>query len=160
MTGAIDSKTIPLGDLLPQAEPMILLTDYDPPTDEKSVDAYVSVSESSPFYDGELGGVPGCVALEYMAQAMALCTGLYHRRMGLPPRLGFVLGSRRMAVVVPRFACGERYRVRAACTYFDESFGSFDCAVFDASGAKVAKAQLTAFQPSGDLTPEKLEEFL
>jgi len=159
MIGVYDSKKIPLGDLLPQAEPMVLLTDYDTPSDEKSVDAYVSVSETSPFYEGALGGVPGCVALEYMAQAMALCTGLYRRRRGLPPKLGFVLGSRRMTVGVPHFACGERYRVHAACTYFDESFGSFDCAVFDASGAEVAKAQLTAFQPESDLTPEKLEEF-
>lgn len=159
MIGADNGEKIPLGDIMPQAEPMILLTDYDTPSDDESVDAYVSVSESSPFYEGALGGVPGCVALEYMAQAMALCTGFYRRRKGLPPKIGFVLGSRRMTVGVPRFACGERYRVHATCTYFDESFGSFDCAVFDASGAEVARAQLTAFQPEGDMTPEKLEEF-
>lgn len=156
---APDSEKIPLRDVLPQAEPMILLTDYDLPEDEACVDAYVSVSEKSPFYEGELGGVPGCVALEYMAQAMALCTGLYRRRKGLPPKLGFVLGSRRLTVSVPRFACGERYRVHASCTYSDESFGSFDCTIFDASGSEVAWAQMTAFLPEGDVTPEKLEEF-
>lgn len=148
-----------LESLLPQAKPMVLLSGYTPPQDAHMVDAWVEVSPASPFYEIESGGVPGCVALEYMAQSMALCVGLLRRRNGLKPAIGFVLGSRKFAVTIPYFKSGERYDVHAENTYQDESFGSFDCVIRDAAGAVVASAQMTAFQPDGEMTSEKLEEF-
>ena len=160
---------ISLEELLPQAAPMILLSGYSEPTEENAVEAFVDVDEQSPFYEQALEGVPGCVALEYMAQTMALLVGLYRRRQGLPPQVGFVLGSRRLEIAVPCFLKGARYRVRAACTYQDEEFGSFDCEMRTADDGAVregadetmlvAKGTLTAFQPSGELTPEKMKEF-
>ena len=137
----------PLAELLPQAAPMILLSGYGTPAGEDAVEAFVDVTPASPFYEAGLDGVPSCVALEYMAQAMALCVGLRNRRRGVAPQVGFVLGSRRLALKAARFAAGACYRVRAACTFQDESFGSFDCEVRDASGAVAASATLTAFQP-------------
>ena len=146
----------PLAELLPQAAPMILLSGYGTPAGEDAVEAFVDVTPASPFYEAGLDGVPSCVALEYMAQAMALCVGLLRRRTGLAPKVGFVLGSRRLELKAPAFRPGERYRVSAACTFQDESFGSFDCAVRDASGAVVAGGTLTAFQPDeGSLPPTR-----
>ncbi len=137
----------PLADLLPQAAPMILLSGYETPVAEDAVEAFVDVAPSSPFFEATMDGVPSCVALEYMAQAMALCVGIRNRRRGLAPQVGFVLGSRRLELRLARFAAGERYRVRVACTFQDEAFGSFDCAIRDASGETVASGTLTAFQP-------------
>ena len=149
-----------LAELLPHKAPMILLTGYEEPTSKDSVTARVDVSERSPFFEQSLGGVPGCVALEYMAQAMALLVGLDRRRRGLAPAVGFVLGSRRMEVAAPVFRNGARYRVRAVCTYSDdEGFGSFDCEVLDEAGDVAAKGTVTAFQPDGELTPGKIKEF-
>lgn len=148
-----------LAELLPQAAPMILLSGYSESTEENAVEAFVDIDEKSPFYEQALEGVPGCVALEYMAQTMALLVGLYRRRKGLPPQVGFVLGSRRLEVAMPCFLKGARYRVRAVCTYQDEEFGSFDCEIRDGQGMMTAKGTLTAFQPSGELTPEKMKEF-
>lgn len=147
-----------LESLLPQANPMILLSGYNPPSEEKAVEVWVDVSPQSPFYEVELGGVPGCVALEYMAQTMALCVGFLRRSQNLPPKIGFVLGSRKLAVSIPCFKSGERYDVRAENTYQDDSFGSFDCTIRDSAGAVVATAQMTAFQPDDGMTPDKLEE--
>ena len=141
---------IPIDELLPQSAPMVLLSGYEePPADAEpnAVEAFVDVTPHSPFFDAALGGVPSCVALEYMAQAMALCIGLLRRRTGLAPKVGFVLGSRRLELKAPAFAVGSRYRVRAACTFQDEAFGSFDCEVRDVAGAVVARGTLTAFQP-------------
>lgn len=146
-------------ELLPQRPPMVLISGYRPGTPEEVAEAWVDVTPSSPFYEEELGGVPPCVALEYMAQTMALCIGMRRRRMGLAPKLGFVLGSRRLTTSLPFFRNGGRYDVRSVCTYQDESFGSFDCRVSDPSGRTVAEAVMTAFQPEGDLTPEALEAF-
>lgn len=148
-----------LAELLPHRAPMVLLSGCDAQQADDAVDAWVDVSPTSPFYVPAIGGVPGCVALEYMAQAMALCVGLDRRRNGLPPKLGFVLGSRRMRVSVPCFRSGERYSVRAVRTYHDESFASFACSVSDASGAVAAEAQLTAFQPVDDDSLDTMEEF-
>lgn len=150
---------IPLAELLPQAAPMILLSGYEEPTADDSVSALVDVTEAAPFYERALGGVPACVTLEYMAQAMALLVGLTRRRRGQKPQLGFVLGSRRLEMRIPCFRAGERYRVAATCTYEDESFGSFDCVVTDGRGEEVARGTLTAFQPEGEMTPEKIGEF-
>ncbi len=148
-----------LAALLPQADPMILLSGYVPPSSPDKVETWVDITPGSPFYISENDGVPGCVALEYMAQSMALCVGFLRRSRGLAPKLGFILGSRKLEIRIPFFKNGGRYRVHAHCTYQDESFGSFDCTMTDAEGALVASAQMTAFQPEGDITQETLEAF-
>lgn len=150
---------IPLRELLPQAEPMILLTGYEAPSSEDAVAAFVDVTPTAPFYERALGGVPACVTLEYMAQTMALLVGFRDRRRGVRPRVGFVLGSRKLVTKIPCFRAGERYRIAATCTYEDESFGSFDCVIADQGGEVVAEATMTAFQPGGEVTPEKIGEF-
>ena len=148
-----------LTDFLPHRPPMILLDGLEEPSSIDEVESHVEISAASPFYEAELGGVPACVALEYMAQTMALCVGLYRRDKGLDPKLGFVLGSRRLEIRIPAFRDGERYRIRATCTYQDEEFGSFDCDIRDRADQVVASGRLTAFQPEGKLTLEKLESF-
>lgn len=148
-----------LSGLLPQSHPMILLSGFTPTSDPASVESWVDITDKSPFFDAALGGVPGCVALEYMAQTMALSVGLMRRRKGLAPKLGFVLGSRKLEVFLPCFRCSERYSVRVDCTYQDESFGSFNCVIADAAGMVAATAQMTAFQPEGEVTPEIMEAF-
>lgn len=149
-----------LAELLPQASPMILLSGYDEPVEENAVESFVDITSSSPFFEAAARGVPGCVTLEYMAQTMALLVGLVRRKSRLPPKLGFVLGSRRLTVRLPYFKEDERYRVRAVCTYQDEEFGSFDCVITDMSGECVAEGTVTAFQPSGEMTAEKLKNYL
>ena len=121
-----------LEELLPHAAPMILLTGCEKESVETEANAWVDVSPSSPFFDASIGGVPGCVALEYMAQAMALVVGFMRRRRGAPPKVGFVLGSRRMSVKTPVFRDGERYlfkcRDNATAWYYDNTrdFQKFD----------------------------------
>lgn len=147
-----------LENLLPQAHPMILLSGYEEPSSPSVVETWVDITADSPFFVTEKDGVPGCVALEYMAQSMALCVGFMRRSRGLPPKLGFVLGSRKLEILIAFFKNAERYRVRAECTYQDESFGSFNCSIVDSSGAPVATAQLTAFQPESDDIEDIMEE--
>ncbi len=148
-----------LDELLPQAKPMILLSDYDLPQDGKPVRAYVDIEKTSPFFENEVGGVPSCVVLEYMAQTMALYTGLERVRQGACPQVGFILGSRRIDIEIPVFELGARYCIEVVCSFTDESFASFECTVYSPSGQDVAHGVLSAFRPDGELTPQKLEEF-
>ena len=156
MTGEVE---VNMDELLPHRAPMVLLSGCSPQQAVDVVDAWVDISPASPFYVPAMNGVPGCVALEYMAQAMALCVGFCRRRKGLAPKLGFVLGSRRLSIFVPCFRNGERYSVQATCVYEDESFASFKCSISDAHGSVAAEAQLSAFQPEDGLSRDKLEEF-
>lgn len=142
---------------VPHRPPMLLLTGCKPGAAGEEVEAWVDITPDSPFFDAEGGGVPGCVALEYMAQAMAVYVGRVRAAAGLAPAVGFVLGTRRMSVDIPFFASGSRYAVRSSCTYRDDAFGSFDCRIEDAEGAVVATAQVTAYLAEGML-PDQLEE--
>ena len=155
---SINSPLPSLDKLLPQAAPMILLSGFYPPQDDAlGVSAWIDVSRQSPFYDDSLGKVSPCAALEYMAQAMALYIGIYRFKNKLPPKIGFVLGSRRLEIFVDGFDLGKRYTVKASPVYSDESFGSFSCEVLDSSNNVVARAEITAFQPDEEMENEIME---
>lgn len=136
--------------LLIHRPPMVLLADVISVDGNGSAKAVADVSEGSMFCDRELGGVPACVAIEYMAQTVALVVGENRRSKGEPPKVGFLLGTRKMDVAIPAFKCDVRYEIEAKCAYVDDEFGSFDCTIADQSGEVVATASLTAFQPPGD----------
>ena len=102
------------------------------------------------FYEDSLNGVPACVALEYMAQTMALAVGAERIRNGDAPKVGFVLGTRKLDVQIPAFESAKRYVTAAKCVYADNEFASFDCSIAESGGRTVAAASLTAFQPPGD----------
>jgi len=140
-----------IDDLLPHRPPMTLLTQ---PISVEVPGEATAVADTSPgciFYDRALKGVPACVALEYMAQTMALAVGAERRRNGLSPKVGFILGTRRLEVKVSAFVSGKRYGTSAKCMYKDDEFASFDCVMTDPEGVTVATASLTAYQPSEDL---------
>ncbi len=139
-----------LDSLLPHRRPMTMLAEALPEEEPGTAVAVADTSESCMFFDADIGGVPVCAALEYMAQAMAVAVGRERRRRGQDPAVGFVLGARRLEVSIDRFACGLRYEVRAKCAYHDDEFASFDCDISDPEGRTVATAALTAFQPSDE----------
>ena len=134
-------------DFLPHRSPMILLAELISVDVPGVASAVADTSPSCIFYDPELKGVPACAALEYMAQTMALAVGAEHWRRGEAPKVGFVLGTRRMEVKVATFESGKRYVANAKCVYDDEEFASFDCSIVDPDGATVAAALFTAYQP-------------
>ena len=154
------SESLHPADFLPHRPPMILLAELISVDVPGVASAVADTSPGCIFYDPELKGVPACAALEYMAQAMALVVGAEHRRRGGGPKVGFVLGTRRLEVKVSTFESGKRYVVNAKCVYGDDEFASFDCSITDPDGAMVATALLTAYQPpesmleQGDVTLE------
>lgn len=142
------SESLRLADLLPHRPPMILLAELISVDVPEEASAVADTSPGCIFYDPELRGVPACAALEYMAQTMALVVGASRRRRGQAPKIGFVLGTRRMEVKVATFESGKRYVTNAKCVYDDGEFASFDCAITDPDGATVAAALFTAYQSS------------
>ena len=141
---SLDSRLL---ELLPHRPPMTMLAQVvsvEKPGEAVSV---ADTSANSVFFDPDLGGIPACVALEYMAQTMALAVGAEQRRKGEAPKVGLVLGTRRLDVKVAAFESGKRYVVKATCTCADSEVASFDCSITGPEGEIVATATLTAYQP-------------
>lgn len=92
--------------------------------------------------DGLLSAAAG---LEYMAQAVAAWAGS-QRPAGTPPRIGFLLGTRRYTCARD-FRVGERLRIRVQRQYQAENgLGQFDAHI-EIDAQLMASASLNVFGP-------------
>jgi len=140
-------EDVSLEELLPHRAPMILLDAVEEfNAEERRVVAKVTIGPGQIFFDGT--GVPNWAAIEYMAQAAALLTGLQDHARDEPARPGFLLGTRSLTLSCERFVAGETYRVTARCEFEDGGAAAFACAIADARGDVVATAMLNAFRPA------------
>jgi len=134
-------------ELLIHRPPMLLL-DNVIGYDEARVLASVVISESSPLVTPE--GVPGHVAIEYMAQTCGAYAGAMALDAGTPVKIGLLLGTRLFRVLVPWFRLGNRLLVSASIVFHDEQLAAFDCKI-EIGSRLVADAQLKVYQPENDL---------
>lgn len=130
--------------VIPHRGPLLLL-DQVLEYDDDAIAVALEVPLDGPFHDD--GGVPAYIGLEYMAQAVACWAGCQARARGLPPPLGFLLGSRRYVCAVPRFAGGTRLRVEARRELIgDNGLGVFACRIL-ADGHELAAAHVSVYEP-------------
>jgi predicted hotdog family 3-hydroxylacyl-ACP dehydratase len=116
----------PLTELVPHRAPMLLLDEvcgYD----DISVECLVVLRDDSPFV--ERGKVRATLALEYLAQCIAVWTGLQGRARGEPVRIGYLVGSRELAFAVDHFRVGDELRLKASRVGGDSTLGVFACSV-------------------------------
>lgn len=140
--------------LLPHKPPMVFIDrviSCDLPAGR--LVAEFDVSTSSLFFDAGENGVPAYVALEYMAQAIGCFSGIFDRSKVPPekPRVGFVLGSRKLELFCDFFTAGT-YRVSISQVFFDGEVGAFSAEIFR-ENKRVAAGTLNVFRP------ENVEEF-
>jgi len=113
--------------------------------DEESLCAEVTIRSDTLFCSA--GGVGAWIGIEYMAQAIGAWAGYAARLRGEPPKLGFLLGTRRYDSRRPIFVLGSKLRVYVHRVFQNENgLGSFECAIDDEEG-RVATATVTVFQP-------------
>jgi predicted hotdog family 3-hydroxylacyl-ACP dehydratase len=137
---------------LPHKEPMVLLSGFDESSvTETGLTAFVDIKDRDLFFDAAAGGVPGCVALEYMAQTVACFAGVCAAKEHKPPLIGLVLGSRRLDIHVPFFKLGVRYTITSKLLFTDEAFASFDVSVNAPDGSVAAQCILSCYQPETGL---------
>lgn len=127
--------------------PPMLLLDKVVGYNESEVVASVTITSSSRFHSSE--GVPGHVALEYMAQACGAYAGAMALDSGAPVKIGLLLGTRMCRVLVPSFRVGDRLLISASIVFHDEQLAAFDCKI-EIGGRLVADAQLKVYQPQND----------
>jgi predicted hotdog family 3-hydroxylacyl-ACP dehydratase len=99
------------------------------------------------------GEVPALMGIEYMAQCIAAHAGLAGRASGELPRVGFLLGTRRVTFHVPRYRCGQQLSVTARRLWGGtQGLVAFDCRIDDVeTGAVLAEGRLNCFTPGGDV---------
>lgn len=139
--------SFPLDELVPHRPPMRLVDaveEFDPERRTARVSLTVRPEWAASH-----------VAIEFMAQAAATLAGLLDRQQlgpGVPPKPGFLLGTRRLELRVPRFEPGERLLVRVESVFCDDESASFACEVVrpesGADGEVVARATLNAYRPA------------
>lgn len=134
-------------ELLIHRPPMLLL-DKVIGYSESEVVASVIISESSRFLTPE--GVPGHVAIEFMAQACGAYAGAIALDAGAPVKIGLLLGTRMCRVLVPWFRVGDQLMVSASMVFHDEQLAAFDCKI-EIGDRLVADAQLKVYQPQDSL---------
>ena len=136
----------PVEDVLPHKPPMVLLDAVTSHTREATT-CTVRIDDSAQFA-GVDGDVPNWVAVEYMAQCAAAHSGLCEREKGLPIRIGFLLGLRRIVFHAARFAAGIELEVSVRDEWNDGELASFTCSVKDrADGRLLAECELSAYSP-------------
>lgn len=137
----MDPLSCPLEELIPHRGTMKLV-DKLVSFDAEDESAVVEFTVKDNRFQGSQ------VAIEYMAQASAALAGIFDKieHPEKPPRIGFLMGSRKLKLDIPEFEVGRTYRVNVKKIFSDENTGSFDAAVFDQEKL-VASAVLNAYRP-------------
>lgn len=124
--------------------PPMLLLDKVVSYDDATLIASVIITGSSQFLTSE--GVPGHLAIEYMAQVCGAYAGAMALDAGAPVKIGLLLGTRLCRVLVPWFRVGDRLFISASLVFHDAQIAAFDCKI-EIEGQLVAEAQLKVYQP-------------
>jgi len=134
----------PVTHLVPQAPPMVLIDEILGWNQDQVVTA-LTVRRDAVF--AQDAGMPGHIALEWMAQSCAALVGLRAIEEQQPVRIGFILGTRDFVSSVSWYDFGDRLTVTATCTYNGGEMAQFDCRL-DREQQTCATARLTVFQPN------------
>lgn len=127
---------------LPHEKPMILIDDIVC-FGEDFIQTKVLIHKQSPFWSDN--GVPAYVALEYMAQSVAAWNGLQLHDKHESPKIGFLLGTRKLILNVPFFKANNQLDVYATLKYSDGEMASFECRI-ECNNEKWAQAILSVYQ--------------
>jgi predicted hotdog family 3-hydroxylacyl-ACP dehydratase len=131
-------------ELVPHSGPMLLLDDVLE-AGPGWVTAGVRIAEDSLFFEPG-AGMPCWLGLEYMAQTIALYSGLQARRAGRPVPIGLLLGSRRYQAMTDHFPLGSYLRVHVREEWYDGQMGVFECSI-EEDERRLAHARLNVFLP-------------
>ncbi len=140
------SETLPpIEDLLPHRGTMLLLDRVTEFSGDTAVAEYAPRADA--WYADAAGNMPGWVGIELMAQAVAAHVALAKRLVGLPVKMGALLGTRAYRANAVSFAAGCILQIRAREVFRDESgLAAYECAIA-CGGTPMAEAVLKVYEP-------------
>ena len=127
---------------IPHKKPMVFVDHLIEVTDEKAI-AELHITPDLMFCEPE--GLPTWTSIEIMAQTVSAYAGFQGRKKGENPKIGFLLGTRKMHIPVPYFAMGDVVRICIEQHYLHEGLGQFQCEI-EYKEHKVC-AMLSVYEP-------------
>ncbi len=136
-----------MAEVLPHAGEMVFLAEILE-HGEDSTSCRIDIDAQRFFRDAS-GRIPSWVGLEYLAQTIAAHGGLLDRKRGEPPRIGFLLGGRRVSYYTPRFLRGQQLAARVTHRWGGmEGLVTFACVLEDlANGEVLVEGNLNCMWP-------------
>jgi len=146
MQGSPQKKTKrELLDLVPHRPPMLLLQGILAVTEEGCISQ--ALVDPCAWYAQEDGSMPGWFGIELMAQTSAAYSWSRKQELGLPPGIGYLLGTQCYQSRLAAFPAGAVLEVEAQLCFLDESgLSAFTCEIRHL-GQRVAHATLKTFEP-------------
>jgi len=136
----------PIDRVLPHAGPAILLSRVVAHDDAHTV--CLAAPALAGLYRDDEGRIPSWVGVEMMAQCVAAHAGLRSHARGERPRIGFLLGTRRLALGAAALPPDRELEVRAEHLWGDGRMVSFTCEVRETDGGPPLLAgNLNAYVP-------------
>lgn len=133
-------------DLVLHRPPLLLLEAIKETSEEHCI-ALVRVDPNA-WYAEPDGAMPGWFGMELMAQTITAYSGSRKRLLGLPPKIGFNLGTRSYESSLPGFPANAVLEVEIRLKYLDESgLSAFACEIRHL-GQIVARAMVKTFEPT------------
>lgn len=130
-------------EYLPHQPPMVLIDDLIESGENYAVSRLL-IKSTTPFVTAQ--GLPAWVGIELMAQTVSLFAGVRGKRHGLPPRIGFLLGTRRYQSSCAFFPLNSELTISAKELYFGEAkLGVFECKIESVVGT--VTANLNVYEP-------------
>lgn len=111
---------------IPHEKPMVFVDHLIEANDQFAI-AELKICPELMFCEAE--GLPTWSSIELMAQTISAYAGHKGQSKGLPPKIGFLLGTRKMLLPCRYFALGATVRIRVEQSYLHEGLGQFNCEI-------------------------------
>ncbi|OTG84735.1 3-hydroxylacyl-ACP dehydratase [Acinetobacter sp. ANC 4648] len=113
-------------DFIPHEKPMIFIDHVLEFGDDFAV-AELLITPELMFCDVQ--GLPTWASIELMAQTISLYAGSKGQQLGHTPKIGFLLGTRKLHLPIAYFECGKTVKITARRQYLHEGLGQFCCEI-------------------------------
>ncbi len=132
---------------IPHEQPMIFI-DHLVEVHEGYAIAELSIRPGLMFCEAE--GLPTWASIEIMAQTISAYSGWMGQQSQQPPKLGFLLGTRKMQLPFSHYALGKTLTIRVEQQYLHEGLGQFSCEIH--CDEQVISAMLSVYEPTDQST--------
>ena len=113
----------------------MLLIDRVLAADAETTRCRVTVGEQCSLFRQADGSYPNSLFIEFMAQTVGVFAGIRDSESGIGPRVGFLLGSRKVQLHKKTLAEGDVFDIDTRCLFFgqEELPSQFECRVLENS---------------------------
>ena len=112
--------------LIPHEKPMVFI-DHLIEISEFAAIAELKITSDLLFHEPR--GLPTWTSIELMAQTVSAYAGYRTQSLNTPPKIGFLLGTRKLHLPVEFFEDGETVRIKVEQNYVHEGLGQFSCEI-------------------------------